>query len=187
MNVRKLFRLLNPKVASYVPRVDNMGEAAITRDEFVAALAAMDEAAALMCRVKYGGQVQYLAMLQTFIRGRVMAIAIYRSWDRRAGRPFQYETLEKMADACLDEYLNHTCKSCGGAGVMYSREGVRTDCVSCHGEPQDAARKPGARARSMDISRQAFYETWDKRYELVMDDLKDFERRNLALLRAKLY
>jgi len=138
-------------------------------------LAGLDRGPYLLARVKYAGELDSQADLETVLWHEMVKVAADRGW-RRYGDGLPRAFLRNLSHMAVDEIINPCkCSACGGRGSVYPRGKAARVCDVCLGT--GSGRVSGsARARQAGIDKSNWCRLWAGRYAIFLNRLDGWER-----------
>jgi len=164
---RELLALLSCKVQRF--HISPGGIAAITPEDVAYILGTIrNTRATLFARIKYAGESQYAVELSDLMRTQVLqevdGIAKWRNGP---------DWVLNLCRLALAEAIHpHTCSWCHGVAEVTTEDGQVITCDGCSGTGKRPMRDSD-RARLMDISKQAWSNSWSDRYNLLRNITTD--------------
>jgi hypothetical protein len=136
--------------------------------------------AAGLLRVKWARQMDHL----TALHGELVRFALWnfgrKHWavhDRQQASAM--ETMRFFAARLIVEFDDPACATCRGRGNVVNQRGIPVVCTACNGVAREL-QSTSERARALDMHHSCVSDTWGKRLDFVLDEVREIERQALV-------
>ena len=167
----EILSILNAKTVKF--DTGTGGSPAIVQSDVAAALSCLDSFNSNILRMKYAGQDELMVKVVLEVVRVIVEKCTLEKWDVRLdGR--KVNPIVAISREAVYEWMDGKCTTCKGTGEKRSRSGQVVICDRCGGLGLRPKSSRG-RAKACGISHTSFAQTWEDRYEWVLDFMKNEE------------